>query len=125
MPDDDNEPITRREFDQLWEFHRREHAMLEVALNKASQAIDGRLEGMNQLRDQINTERSSYVSRAGYDERYRAIDDRINQLREFVAQTIGAEKAKANVGDNTRANIAIMISVGSVIIGLMVRLFWK
>ena len=50
--------------EERWNAHKREHELLTLAMEKAVQATDRRLEGMNELRAQINSERSSYATKA-------------------------------------------------------------
>jgi hypothetical protein len=46
-----------------WVAHDREHAALALALQEARREIDRRLEAMNELRDQITSERGTFMTR--------------------------------------------------------------
>ncbi len=81
-----------------WRAHRREHELearaLDVArdlqdraLSLARQDVDRRLEAMNELRDQITSERGEYLTRTNYDVRHETLIDRISIL----------ERARANL----------------------------
>lgn len=48
-------------------YHRREHTMIQTAVDKAEQTVNLRLEGMNELRQQITDERGQYLERPVYD----------------------------------------------------------
>ena len=61
------------------------------ALDIASKEIDRRLEGMNELRAQISTERGRYVLRESYDEQHSALRDAID--------------ARLKILENNRSNL--------------------
>jgi len=50
---------TQRAFDA----HRREHEMLQIAIGKAEQNVEKRLEGMNEFRQQLNTQASTFATK--------------------------------------------------------------
>ena len=57
-----------RELREQWQVsHERVHVLEQDAIGLARAAIEAKLEGMNELRAQINTERGQYVTRAIYD----------------------------------------------------------
>jgi len=49
--------------------HEREHELNDKALNKAEQSMDKRLEGMNEFREQLNSQTATFVNRETF-ERY-------------------------------------------------------
>ena len=64
MSVDSRDVITMRDYvDTRMDAHQREHEQIETALRRAEQEMDRRLVAMNELRDQINRERSLYVTR--------------------------------------------------------------
>lgn len=58
----------------------------EKALEIASKEIDRRLEGMNQIREQMNSERGMYITREQYDVNRIARDTQLSIIRD-AAQT--------------------------------------
>lgn len=69
--------------------HDREHAMLRDALGKAEGAVNQRLEGMNELRAQINAERGAYLSTSTYEAKHEVLVEKINRLEQQGANTSG------------------------------------
>ena len=79
------------------------------ALDIASKEIDRRLEGMNELRAQISTERGLYVLRESYDEQHAALRDAID--------------ARLKILENNRSNMeGRMWAIGAIISMLVVAL---
>lgn len=62
-----------------WDTHRREHGLIQDAVAKAEAAVDKRLEGMNELREQITSERSIYLTRAVYETNHNELRSRVLQ----------------------------------------------
>lgn len=50
-----------------WAAHDREQVLRDEALKTARETIDVRLEGMNELRAQINSERGRFIERQAFD----------------------------------------------------------
>ena len=61
-----------------------------AAIDKAEQAVNKRLEAMNELRQQITEERSIYMSREAYDRASELILTRISALERWQFKIIGA-----------------------------------
>ncbi len=79
--------------DQLREMflaHDRVHQMAEKAIDIAKMEVDRRLDGMNQLRDQINNERGVYMTRHEYEAKHDALDGTIRDLQKFQWMMTGA-----------------------------------
>jgi hypothetical protein len=64
------------------EAHIREHAATEEALNKAAAAMEKRLEGMNEFRDQLKTQAASFITRDVFDAKMQAMQDQLGLLRD-------------------------------------------
>ena len=74
------------EMDQiLWEGHHREHEMEQKALEVARAEIERRLEGMNELRAQITSERGNYIARAEFEAKHEQITQRLGSLETLQA----------------------------------------
>lgn len=57
--------------------HEREHAMTELAVTKAEEALTIRLEQMNEFREQITSERGTYPTKAELFEVMKRLEDLI------------------------------------------------
>jgi len=77
--------VTSERFDDYVSSHAREHALINEALTRARETTNFRLEGMNELRSQINTERGQYATRAAFDTQRQTTDDRLNKIEQSVA----------------------------------------
>lgn len=78
-------PVTSERFDDYAQSHAREHALINEALTRARETTNFRLEGMNELRAQINTERGQYATRAAFDTQRQTTDDRLNKIEQGIA----------------------------------------
>jgi len=92
--------------EERWIGHRREHEAEFRALTEARIVIDARLEGMNELRRQIDRERGDYVKQdlldaqlkgllAQAEETHRAQDVRVATLEKWQANITGRLAAAA------------------------------
>jgi hypothetical protein len=59
------------------------------ALKVAKIETDRRLESMNELRDQISSERGNYLNRSEYDLKHDALKSRIDSLEKFQYMIVG------------------------------------
>jgi chromosome segregation ATPase len=100
----------REWLEQRFAQHNREHQMIQDAVAKAEQSVNVRLEGMNELRAQINSERGSYLSRAEYDAKHEALAHAVDALeRSMIAKIDNAERTLASriaSLENAQANMA-------------------
>jgi hypothetical protein len=70
---------------QQWAIHHvREHALIQEAVGKAEASVDKRLEGMNELRAQITSERAVYLTRAVYDAAHAELRSRVTNNTEAI-----------------------------------------
>lgn len=76
--------------------HEREHAMTEQAILKADEAMTIRLENMNQFREQLTLERTSYLTKdefarfeEGYQQRHMAIGERVSRQENMWSKLQG------------------------------------
>ena len=81
----------RRQGDRREEVPLREHmdqrfTDLERRIDLTSQGLERRLEGMNELRAQIDKERGQYLSRTEFEAKYEALADRVRSVEQSVAK---------------------------------------
>lgn len=64
------------------EAHVREHDQTEEALIKAATALEKRLEGMNEFREQLKTQAATFITRDMFDVKIGAMQDQLTVLRD-------------------------------------------
>lgn len=79
---------------------------LNSALDKASVALDKRLEVMNEFRAQLSTERGSYITREQLDLVVKAIDVKIDAVKSLI-DPLQNQTSYAKGRDNTLAAIIL------------------
>lgn len=92
--------------------HEREHKLTQDALEKALKANDTRLEGMNQFRQQLQEERSRFVSRDLFD----ALTNRIIAIEKLDIKSEGKALGQGAV----IAAIVGSVSAAGAIISLII-----
>lgn len=84
----------------------------QIAISKAEESVNKRLEGMNELRAQIAAERAEYVRQDTYSARHDELISRISTLEQGQVgltgqvSTLAGLAAKVNVLETGAANIA-------------------
>ena len=82
------EYVTQR-LDLLEEHRRREQEMLREAVSHAAETLNLRLAGMNELRDQINSERGAYLGVQTFEAKHELLQARIALLEQALAKAQG------------------------------------
>ena len=101
--------------------HAREHQMVELAVSKAEQAMQERLAGMNEFRNQLSDERGTYLTKPEFSR----FEEGINREMDTVRQSLNAQ---ANQWSNLQGKMAafgailIVISLVSMMVALWARL---
>ncbi len=78
--------VTTQRFEDYTRAHEREHELIAQAIVEARRTVDLRLEGMNDLRQQITTERAAYATAAGAE----TLRQRIDKLEQAQAAQAGS-----------------------------------
>jgi flagellin-specific chaperone FliS len=108
-----------------WANHAREHAMIQEAVSKAETSVDKRLEAMNELRVQINAERSSYLPRAVYETNHEELRQRVltnnESIIKMAAETSGLREDLAAL--KAGQEWLLRVVVGAVVTGIVGVLF--
>jgi hypothetical protein len=68
------------------EAHSKEHQMLMANVELARQALDSRLESMNQFRSQIAAERATYITRDTYEDKHEVLSVRVEANEKRLSQ---------------------------------------
>ena len=100
-----------RELREHWQVaHAEVHAMLDRALAMARDDVNRRLDGMNELRQQIASERGFYLSRELFDREH-------SQLREQIDARL---KILENKGSNLDGRLWMVGAMISLIVSLVI-----
>lgn len=75
---DDCEYLTRREWTLWLDAHRHVHEATNTQVSKAEQAMDKRLEGMNEFRQSLRDQNATFVTRDMSDARWSVLNDKID-----------------------------------------------
>ncbi len=75
-----------------WRSHEREHVLGDKALALAAGDVNRRLEAMNELREQITSERGLYLTRETYDDKHNSLEQRIGVLERASASLTGRDR---------------------------------
>ena len=85
---------------ERWASHRREHELIDIARQEAAKNIDRRLDGMNELRAQIDSERGVFLKVSDYTREHKALEEKVDiktaglatqvqQIYRFIWMAIG------------------------------------
>lgn len=96
------------------ESHDREHKLLAEALRASREALDVRLETMNQFRAQILSERGLMVTKERFDVVHEGLDKRVGVIEAGLANLVGRMAA-----------YAIALGVGLTVLELILRFVVK
>ncbi len=90
MPDD----VTHLHelMDQRWEAHQRVHETEEKSRDRAVETVNGRLAEMNNLRDQIQSERGEFLRMDTYNARHDELITRMNAVERTLATLAGRDR---------------------------------
>ena len=115
-----------RERAMVREYLDKIRAADQVAISKAEEAVNKRLEGMNELRAQISSERAEYVRVDTYSARHDELIARLNVLENGQVSLIGqlaglaGLPARINVLENGAANIAGRMTIVAAVITVVI-----
>lgn len=90
---------------------------LEKQTELTRHALEKRLEGMNEFREQLKQQASSFITKDEYDIRHKRVEDKIAILHDFQTKI----ETKAS---QTSMYVSVLISVISIAISILLH-FWK
>jgi hypothetical protein len=109
--------------------HREVHSAESQARDKAAASVDKRLEGMNEFRDQLRTQATSFLTISVFDtwkeENRRAIDDLKVLITELQKTDLGSESRRTGTIRGQGMVIAAIvgsISLAATILGIIIVL---
>ena len=90
-----NSAVTLREYlerahNDAWRAHSEKHRLENVAIEQARNAIDLRLEKLNELRSEVIQDRGEYVRRDVHDSQIKGLQDKLDALESFRTKAVGA-----------------------------------
>ena len=83
--------------DERWRAHAREHQLEKEARDRAFAVNDTRLEGMNELREQITGERGNYATREMLELMEQRLTHRIEEMTRTIEAQLEANKSTQDV----------------------------
>lgn len=86
--------------------HLREHTLIQLAVDKAADAMAGRLEGMNEFRAQLDRQAATLVTLDVLDVRLAAIGQRLDKADDVVEKRLGALEQSLGRGEGRAAGQA-------------------
>ena len=99
---DDLRDSESKRWDDLFSILREHLEQLRVAdkeaINIAREAVDRRLGEMNNMREQINQERGTFVRMDWYESKHKEIESRVSKLEEWQWKVIGGMAVSLTVG---------------------------
>jgi len=105
-----------REHEQHGDFHDREHAATQKAIDKAEQTLGVRLEGMNAIREQLRDRAEDFLPSAVYNVQHDALIARLDRLADRMERN---ERWQSGIEGRTigiAAAIGLAVTVFSVAI---------
>lgn len=102
------------------EAHKREHAMLQTAIDKSDESMNRRLEGMNEFRDSLRDQAARFATIVQLDERTAHLMSKVDASNTRIEHL---EKVNANLEGRMWA-----IGVGFTLLTIMISLvlkFWR
>ncbi len=108
--------------DLHWANHRIEHASDQRAIDKVESTVATRFESVNEFREQLRTQASTFVTRNEAESEHKATNDRITALESFRDKNEGQKTQQVEGKSNSQWVIGLAISIGLFFIGLMVGL---
>jgi hypothetical protein len=89
------------------------------ATNVAKREVDRRLNEMNQLRKQIESERGRFVEREYYDQAHKNLETQVNSLDRRVSAMEGGNQIKASTIGWGLAAAGVFVTVVVVVVNLL------
>jgi uncharacterized coiled-coil DUF342 family protein len=84
-------------------------------MSATERSMEIRLEAMNELRDQINRERGTFITRSEHDTTHKSLDQEIQGLREFRSEVNSKASITSVYFTATCVLVSLVISVASLI----------
>jgi hypothetical protein len=107
-----------------WEFHRHEHELSHVAVGKAEDAMKIRLEGMNEIRKQLEDQAATFATR----ESIKPLQDFIEKANFVTRDQYDIVMAFMNKFQGTLQSFAFLnaaISTAAAIVAILVSKFLR
>lgn len=117
----DDNPDIQRDIVTLREYLESRLEAVAATMAATEKALEVRLAAMNELRDQINTERGRYVQREESNKDHRALEADIRDLRESRALLAGKASMASVFWTGFVSVLSLMIALMSLAVTFLVR----
>ena len=91
----------------------------DEAIEIAREDVERRLDGMNEVREQISSERGRYLTREMYDERHQVLTDLVGSLENRVSAIEGGSLIKAATIGWLLAGMGLLITIVVVVVNVV------
>jgi hypothetical protein len=78
-----------RRYQQRWEAHEAVHEQESEVRSESAKRIDARLEGLNELRQEVLADRNLFMSREAFDAKHEALVSRVDSNEKMLDQWQG------------------------------------
>lgn len=93
--------------------------LVDKALTKAEQAMDKRLDRMNEIREQLDDQARTFITKNEVDLRLKSLQDKVDYLASCQQTSQGEKTGKKDMTATILAGIAILGFVINLVIQLM------
>lgn len=100
-------------------YFERRFKEVEEKTELARREVDRRMEGMNELRAQIEQERGQYMTRELYDQRHEALVGRVGRLDNRLATLEGGTQIRAATVGWLIAGLGLILTVVIVVVNVL------
>ena len=115
-----------KRLEQRWTDHWREHDLLSKDVERTRHEFDRRLNEGNQFREQINSERNTFLGKDEYGRRHQDLEDKIGESEEAAVTALKAYidicDKRLNVLEAARANLEgriwMVAAIGGLVVGV-------
>ena len=108
-----------RDIVTLRDYLESQIAAIKDTMNATDRAMEVRLEAMNELRDQINRERGSYIPRAEHDAVHKSIDEQVSSLMMSRAEMHGKASMASVYWTGIVSFMSLLLAVISIVVSFV------
>jgi hypothetical protein len=119
MTDGDSSDRNHRDIVTLRDYLEAQMKAIRDTMGATDRAMDVRLEAMNELRDQINRERGSYIPRAEHDAVHKSIEEQVSSLMMSRAEMHGKASMASVYWTGIVSFMSLLLAVISIVVTLI------
>ncbi len=84
----------------------------QTAVNKAESSAEKRFDSVNEFRNQLKDQQSTFIQKPEFDARVKSLDDKLNTMQTYVTNSQGRS-------EGTNSLWTMLIGVGGLIVGIL------